>query len=366
MTAVVPALNEAAVIAHKVLDLRRQGVPADRLEVVVVADGSRDGTAAIARSLGARVLHADEARGKSQAVNRGVAAARHPVVVVTDANSALLPGALAALASCLDDPRTAVAGGVKAVVGEGARGAGESLYWRIESAVMAAEAALGAPMGVPGELYAVRRAVFRPIPTGVLNDDYHVTCDALVRGFGVGYAATARATEMVSAGIRDEVERRTRIAAGTWQTTLTHLSLGDPRRGWVAIAFVSHRVLRSVVTPVLLPLLLAVSVALARRDGLARLLLYGQMAWYALGLLGFATDHRVAAAPYQFLLANAATLRGGTRLLLRRQPVVWRRANRGRWIGAGPWTDAGRSTAPPPGVAGGAAGMDGDRGDGGG
>jgi cellulose synthase/poly-beta-1,6-N-acetylglucosamine synthase-like glycosyltransferase len=335
MTAVIPALNEAEVIADKLSDLRRQGVPADRLDVVVVADGSRDRTADIARSCGARVLHDDEPRGKSDAVNRGVAAARHPVVVVTDANSALSPGALATLAAGLDRPGVAVVGGVKAVVGDGARGAGEGMYWRIESAVMAAEAVLGAPMGVPGELYALRRAQFRRIPRGVLNDDYHVTCDALIRGLGVSYAATARATEVVSTTIRDELERRTRIAAGTWQTTLAHLSLGDPRRGWVAVAFVSHRLLRSVVTPVLLPLLLAASAALARRDRLARLLLHGQLAWYSLGLLGFVTDHRAVAAPYQFLLANTATLRGGARLLLRRQPVVWRRARRGPWTGRG-------------------------------
>ena len=339
VTVVVPALNEAGVIADKLLDLRRQEVPTDRLDVIVVADGSRDRTGDIARSLGVRVLHDDVPRGKSQAVNRGVAAARHPVVVVTDANTALSPGALAALASRLDDPRTAVAGGVKAVLGEGARGAGEGLYWRIESGVLAAEAALGASMGVPGELYAVRRALFRPIPAGVLNDDYHVTCDALVRGLRVGYVASARATETVSAAIRDEVERRIRIAAGTWQTTLAHLSLGDPRRGWVAVAFVSHRVLRSVVTPLLLPLLLATSAVLARRDRVARLLLRGQLTWYALGLLGFVTDHRMVAAPYQFLLTNAATVRGGARLLLRRQPVVWRRADRGPWIAPGPDED---------------------------
>jgi cellulose synthase/poly-beta-1,6-N-acetylglucosamine synthase-like glycosyltransferase len=343
LTVVVPALNEEGVIADKLLDLHRQAVPSDRLDILVVADGSDDRTADIARSLGARVLDAPRPMGKSEAVNRGVTAARSPIVVVTDANTALSPGALGAVVACFADPRVAVAGGVKAVVGIGARGAGEGLYWRIESTVMRGEAAFGATMGVPGELYGVRRSLFHRIPDGVLNDDYHLTCDALVRGFRVAYAASARATETVSASIADEVERRTRIAAGTWQTTLMHLALCDPRRGWVAVAFVSHRVLRSIVTPVLLPLLLAASAGSARRDRLARLLLRGQLCWYSLGMLGFATDHRAAAVPFQFMLANAATLRGGARFLLRRQPVVWRKASRGQWTGG-----AGRPTTPPP------------------
>jgi cellulose synthase/poly-beta-1,6-N-acetylglucosamine synthase-like glycosyltransferase len=332
ITVVVPALNEERVIADKLLDLHRQDLPSDQLEIIVVADGSEDRTAEIARSLGARVLHAREPAGKSDAISRGVEAARSQIVLFTDANCALSPGALSAVAACFADPVVAVAGGAKMVVGGGAHGTGEGLYWKIESTVMASEAVFGATMGVPGELYGVRRSLFRRIPPGVLNDDYYLTCDALRHGFGVGYAASARALETVSVGIADEMERRTRIAAGTWQTTLAHLMLCDPRRGIVAVAFVSHRVLRSIITPILLPILLATSAVLARRDRLARLLLCGQMCWYALGLLGFATDRRVVAVPFEFLLANTATLRGAARLLLRRQPVVWHRAQRGDWM----------------------------------
>jgi cellulose synthase/poly-beta-1,6-N-acetylglucosamine synthase-like glycosyltransferase len=331
LSVVVPALNEERVIASKLHDLRRQGVPPDRM--LVVADGSTDRTGEIARAFGARVLEGRTAMGKGAAVNRGIEAARSEIVILTDANTALSPQAVAAVARCFRDPRVAVVGGVKAVVGDGARGGGEGLYWRIESTVLAGEAAFGATMGVPGELYGVRRSLFRHIPAGVLNDDYHVTCDALIRGYRVGYAPTARAMETVSAGIPDEVERRTRIAAGTWQGTLTHLALADPRRGWVAVAFLSHRVLRSLVTPLLLPVLLGASVALSGHARLARFLLGGQLVWYSLGAIGFATDHKLVAVPFQFLLTNAATMRGAARLILRQQPLVWRRARRGQWIG---------------------------------
>jgi len=336
VTVLVAALNEERVIAQKIEDLRRQDYPAELVEVVVVADGSTDRTAELARSLGARVLHDPVARGKSNAVNRGMAAAGGELVIMTDANCALSPEALHAVAACFADPALAVVGGAKVVHGPGARGAGEGLYWRLETRVKAGEAAFRAVMGAPGELCAVRRSTFRPIPPGVLNDDYHLTCDALVRGYGVGFAPSARAVETVSLSITDEFERRSRIAAGTWQTTLRHLSLGDPRRGWVAVAFLSHRVLRSIVTPLLLPVLLAGSAALARRSRVARVLLTLQTAAYALGVTGLRTDHRVAAVPFQFLLTNVATLRGAARLLLRRQPQVWARAQRTGWVDAQP------------------------------
>jgi cellulose synthase/poly-beta-1,6-N-acetylglucosamine synthase-like glycosyltransferase len=330
----VAALNEEQVIARKIEDVRRQDYPAELVEVVVVADGSTDRTAEVARALGARVLHDPVARGKSHAVNRGMAAAGGDIVVMTDANCALSSQALRAVAACFADASLAVVGGAKVVHGPGARGAGEGLYWRLETQVKAGEAAFGAVMGAPGELCGVRRSAFRPIPPGVLNDDYHLTCDALVRGYGVGFAPSARAVETVSLSVADELERRSRIAAGTWQTTLRHLRLGDPRRGWVAVAFVSHRVLRSIVTPVLLPLLLAGSAALARRSRVARVLLTLQTAGYALGVAGLRTDHRLAAVPFQFLLTNVATLRGAGRLLLQRQPLVWARAERTGWVDA--------------------------------
>jgi poly-beta-1,6-N-acetyl-D-glucosamine synthase len=335
MTVVIPALDEEAVIERKLEDTLAQDYPPDLLEVVVAADGSSDNTATLARRWPeVKVLWAPERRGKAAAINRGVAAARGDVVCLTDANCALAPGALRALAAEFIDPATAVVGGDKSVVGPGARGGGEGMYWRIESRIKRWEARLGGAMGVPGEICGVRRAAFHPIPAGVFNDDYHLTCDALERGLRVGYAAGAIAVEEVSSGIADELERRSRIAAGTWQTTLAHLRLADPRRGWVAVGFVSHRVLRSLVVPPLLLVLLGLSGYLGRRNSTARILFAVQASGYGTALIGGLTDHRKTAAAFQFLLTNLATLRGGWRYCVRGQPVAWRRVRRGPWRSA--------------------------------
>ena len=343
MTVVIPALDEEAIIERKLEDTLAQDYPPELLEVVVVADGSSDNTATLARRRPeVNALWAPERDGKAAAINRGVAVARGELVCLTDANCALAPGALRALAAEFSDPATAVVGGDKSVVGPGARGGGEGMYWRIESRIKRWEASLGGAMGIPGEICGVRRAMFRPIPAGVFNDDYHLACDALVRGLRVGYAAGAIAVEEVSNGIADELERRSRIAAGTWQTTLAHLRLADPRRGWVAVGFASHRVLRSLVVPPLLPVLLVLSGYLARRSSTARILFAIQASGYGTALVGGLTDHRKTAAAFQFMLTNLATLRGGWRYCLRRQPVAWRRVRRGPWRSA----TASRSASP--------------------
>ncbi len=328
MTVLIAAFNEEAAIAARIRNVGAQDYPAHKLRVVVVADGSSDRTAEIALELGVAVLWSPSRAGKSAAVNRGMALCTSELVCLTDANCSFLPGALRALAVRFVDGSVAVVGGAKGVSGGTVQAAGEGLYWRLESRIKAAESSFGCTSGVPGEICAVRRSVFRPIPTGVINDDFHLACDALIRGYQVRHAPDAVSVEPASATVADEFERRTRIAAGTWQTTLAHLRLLEPRRGWTAITFGSHRVLRSVVVPLLLPGLFAGALVRARGSWPARVLLAGQLAVYGSAAAGAVTGRRAFAAPLQFALMNLATLRGGMRYLRGTQPAAWRRVAR--------------------------------------
>lgn len=328
MTVLVPAYNEAGVIDGKIRDALAQDYPPDKLDVVVVADGSDDGTARIARRRGVTVLWQPQREGKSAAVNRGMAAATGDLVCLTDANCRLTPGSLRALADAFVDPAVAVVSGAKTVSGDGAKGAGEGLYWRVEARQKQAESTFGCTMGAPGEICGIRHSAFRHIPPGIVTDDFYIACDALVRGLQVRYTSGAVAAEEVSPTLADEFERRARIGAGTWQTTLGHLCLADPRRGWTAFAFVSHRLLRNVVVPPLLPLLGLVSARNAMRGRDTRMILEAQAVVYLAAAIGAISDSPVVAAPFQFVLMNLATLRGAARFLTRRQPSAWRKVGR--------------------------------------
>lgn len=88
---VIPAMNEDSVLSSVLSSLLNQTRAADRL--IVVDGGSRDGTVAIGRALGAEVLVAEAAgRGSQTAV--GVAAATEDIVVVGHADMLFPPDAL--------------------------------------------------------------------------------------------------------------------------------------------------------------------------------------------------------------------------------------------------------------------------------
>ena len=336
LTVVIPAHNEQEFIGRKIEDTLAQGYPGHLLEVVVVDDGSEDGTADLVRAAAAtgapvRLVQQGVRGGKSSALNRGVAEAGGEVVVFTDANGSLLPGSLHAIVAPFLDPRVAVVSGAKKPVGTGAHGDGESAYWRLESGLKTAESAFGAVVGADGGIFAVRRSTYQPIPPGVYADDYWIPLAALESGHRVAHVSQACAVEAVSLTKKDDFERRARISAGIWQGSVAKVRLADPRRGWVSLAFVSHRCLRTGVVPPLLGVAFWASARAARHNVPMRVLWWAQvLGWSAAGV-GAKTNHKLLALPYQFALVNVAALRGGLRQLLGRQSGLWKQTSRGSW-----------------------------------
>jgi glycosyltransferase involved in cell wall biosynthesis len=101
LSVVVPAFREDGRIGHTVACIRSElaGVAADGgLEVIVVDDGSDDGTSAAARAAGAdQVVTCRVNRGKGAAVRAGFLAARGATVAFTDADLAYAPAQLSGL-----------------------------------------------------------------------------------------------------------------------------------------------------------------------------------------------------------------------------------------------------------------------------
>lgn len=81
---VIPAHNEEGSIAGVVAGIRAARLP--DLEVIVVDDGSSDGTAARAEQAGARVLRHPYNIGNGAAVKTGIRGARGDVIVTMDAD----------------------------------------------------------------------------------------------------------------------------------------------------------------------------------------------------------------------------------------------------------------------------------------
>ncbi len=108
VSVVIPALNEAANLGRCLAGVHSQVVPPT--EVIVVDNGSTDGTAAAARSHGARVVH-EPVRGRARARNAGIRRARGALLVFLDADCLPQVGWLERLLAPFEDSTVGCVGG---------------------------------------------------------------------------------------------------------------------------------------------------------------------------------------------------------------------------------------------------------------
>jgi cellulose synthase/poly-beta-1,6-N-acetylglucosamine synthase-like glycosyltransferase len=335
ITLLIAAYNEQEIIADKIRNSLKLDYPRDRLELVVVADGSDDRTAEIAGDFaadGVRCLHIRPRHGKMAALRRALALTEGEVVVFSDANTWLEPGALRYLVAPFADPSVGCVAGEKRVQSAAGEGSGEGLYWRYESYLKSMDSRVHSVTGAAGELFAARRAVLELPPDSALLDDFMISMLVARQGYRVVYEPSARAIETASPSLADDFERRARIGCGGFQSMWWLRGLLNPRHGLLWFQYVSHRVLRWAVAPLALPLLVVLNILLLSRWRY-RVLLALQLTFYALAAIGLSAATRgkrpkLLLTPGYFVLMNGATLMGLFRYVTRTQPAAWRKATR--------------------------------------
>ncbi|MQL64654.1 glycosyltransferase [Streptomyces vinaceus] len=261
VTVLVPAYNEAKCIENTVNSLMASDHP---IEVLVIDDGSTDGTARIVEAMGlpnVRVIRQLNA-GKPAALNRGLANARHDIVVMMDGDTVFEPSTVRELVQPFGDPR------VGAVAGNAKVGNKDSLIgaWQHIEYVMGFNLdrrmydILRCMPTIPGAVGAFRKSALEPIggmSDDTLAEDTDVTMALHRAGWRVVYAENARAWTEAPETVQQLWSQRYRWSYGTMQAIWKHRrALVDKgpsgRFGRVGLPFVS---LFMIVAPLLAPLI---------------------------------------------------------------------------------------------------------------
>lgn len=343
VTFVVCAYNEANWIGHKIANSLLVDYPRDRVRFVFVTDGSNDATPELVSQypyppdVRWELLHQPERQGKIAAFQRAMRFISSSLVVSTDANTLVNSEALRRLVQHFTDPQVgAVAGEKRISWGEkdDASSAGEGIYWRYESTLKRWDAQLWTVVGAAGELFAFRREVYEDVPTDTIVEDFYLTMRIAQKGYRVQYEPGAYALETSSASVREELKRKVRIAAGSWQAVVRLAPLLNIfRYGTLSFQYVSHRVLRWTLAPALLPVLLATNVYLARDNDFYAGILLLQLLFYVAALAGYLLEQRKVRfkalfVPYYFCVMNYAQYAGFLRYVRGKQSVLWERVQR--------------------------------------
>lgn len=332
LTVIIAAYNEARWIAAKLRSTLRQRYPWDRLEVIVVSDGSTDATDEIVAhypDVRVRLLRQEERSGKSLALNRAVAASTGDVLVFTDANALFGPEALARLAAPFEDPRVALVSGQGLYASSAAADAQavSNGYVRFEEMVKSGEAGLGFLAGADGAIYALRRDMYDELESAQVNDLLHPIQVALA-GRVCRFDGAAYTLEPPSHGGGQEFRRHVRIIAQGIYIVRDFLPRLVAAGRWrAAIMLVSHRVFRWH-TALFLGTALVTNAALAAESTIYTLTMAGQVGFYALALAGYLAERAgrsigKLALPYYFCVVSVAGIGGMLRFLTAGAESVW-------------------------------------------
>ncbi len=332
---VIAAHNEAERTGARLENALALDYPRDRLEILLVSDGSTDGTVERARAwepLGVTVLGFEGRRGKPAVLNDVVPKARGEIIVFGDARQRFDPQALRALVAPFADPEVGAVSGELILTNETGAPVGEGVgvYWRYEKFLRRSESRVDSTIGATGAIYAIRRALFHPIPEDTLLDDVLIPARIVRRGYRVLFEPGARAWDRAAANPAEELTRKVRTIGGTFQLFAREQWLLNPFRNRLWLQTVSHKGLR-LLGPLLLVVAFAANLPLLDRAPY-RWTLGAQGLFYAAALAGHLLRKArrripLLGIPYVFCLLNWATVVALVRYLTGRLPVTWEKTS---------------------------------------
>lgn len=326
---VISLHNEERHIAARIDNFEALDYPPDKLELLLGDDCSTDRTRAIirermARNPRIRLVEFDTHQGKTAVINALVPQTQGEIIAFSDANTFWDSAALRQMVRHYADPRVGAVGGrliLRSPTGVNT----DDAYWRFETLLKQRENDLGVQLGAPGGIYTLRKALFHPLKSDVIQiDDFIWPVSVYWQGYIGVNEPSAVAHEEAAPHVEAEFRRKVRIGTGDYRALWECRRLLNPRYGWVSFAFWSHKVIRWCA-PFLLLIVLVTNALIPEYRGL----LYLQLAFYAAALAGRSLARqkhllaRLLRVPYYFLGSNAALLLGFFRCVTGRQQAAW-------------------------------------------
>lgn len=265
---ILAAKNEAHGIEKRLRNLLEQDYPADKLEIIIVSDGSLDATESIIRNLAvdlpqnqARIIcHAySPSKGKPTALNLGVKHAVGDIIVFVDARQQFEKGTVSQLVTNFSDPTIGGVSGELVFLKENDSEirAQMGAYWKYEKMIRKMESMSGSVVGATGAVYAIRKRLYQSLPAETILDDVLTPMNIIMQGYRVIFDGDAIAYDKPSKDVGQEWKRKVRTLAGNWQLISLQGNLLNPRKNKLLFRFCFHKLARLVVPFFLIVLLVS-------------------------------------------------------------------------------------------------------------
>ncbi len=332
VTVVIAVHNEQERIKARLENIFSQSYPQQKLDVVVVSDGSTDETEKVLKEMNLprlAVIELAANEGKAVALNHGIAAATGEIVVFTDSRQWFAPNAIELLVQPFANPQVGGATGelVLCESRSGGEPKGVGLYWRYEKAIRAAESGVDSTVGATGAIYAIRRRLYKPLPANLILDDVLTPLNITAQGYQLKMVRDAIAYDYLSTSGAEEFHRKVRTLAGNIQLILLAPWVLNPARNRLFFQWFSHKICRLIAPYALLGFFISpwfVGGPTYIAFGMVQLFGYGAALF---GLRAVMRGDKVAlvGVPASFLMLNWAAVVGLYSVLFGRTDKLWKK-----------------------------------------
>jgi biofilm PGA synthesis N-glycosyltransferase PgaC len=311
---VVPVHNGMAYLQRKLANLLEEvDYPADTYEVILISDGSTDGTVEAAKCFDdprLRLFSLPVRSGKPTALNLGLKEARGEVVVFNDMRQTMAPGAVRDLVANFSDPAVGGVTGEMTLADHASQYRPQyGIYYRYEHWIRRKESEIGSMIGSSGAFSAIRRNLYRPLPADVILDDVYTPMQIVLQGYRTVFDASAIAYDPHDA--RPEFRRKQRTLTGNYQILFLLPAILTPRNPLLPM-YLFHKVFRLIVPFFMLA---ALGANLFLHSGFYLATLAAQILFYLIAfesprLRDLPAIGPIAASGSTFVLANCAAVMG--------------------------------------------------------
>jgi cellulose synthase/poly-beta-1,6-N-acetylglucosamine synthase-like glycosyltransferase len=292
VTLIVACHNPGPLLQQKIDNSLALDYPAEKLSILIVSDGSTDGTAETVRNLrGPRIrgVALDRHDGKAAALNKAIEQAASEILVFSDVDARLPAATLRTLMRHFADPKIGGVCGQRVLVNSGGAALhdAQATYVGWDSRIKSLESLVSSTTSNDGKLYALRHVAAGPIADGV-TDDLYAALGAIRRGWRFIFDPDAHALIPTPAKSPDhEISRRRRVVSRSLRSIYLNRPLLNPiSYGPFSIALILNKGLRRGI-PVLLVCVLITNIWLAGSSWLFAALLSAQAVVYGLALIGY-------------------------------------------------------------------------------
>lgn len=330
VTVIVAACNEEKNLEERIRNVFDCDWNAGAIEVLVVSDGSTDGTASLVRSLAehddrVKLLEVSPQQGRAHAHNVGSQVAAGDILVFTDAETSFDTQFIQEITRPFSDDAVAFTSGTLNYTNN-QEGIAQSvgLYWKMELALRKLESDCGVFVFGSGACCAVAKSAYRDIPpTG--DVDFTTPLDVALQGKRCVHCPGARAYDVLPESSPREFRARVRMTSKNLHGTISRWGIGGISRHPIYTGVILSHKIGKWLTPFFMLLVFVCSLLLASESTFAMVILLAQIAFLSAAILGaLFPGLPFLSHAWSFMVANVAFGIGVCKAIFGRVPASYR------------------------------------------